>query len=72
MLTLALMLTLTLALALALTQAELAKRYLAYISPTSPQAELAKLRREVQAQAKQAGPQADPRLKELDGRLTKL
>ena len=36
------------------------------------QAELAKLRREVQAQAKQAGPQADPRLKELDGRLTKL
>ena len=26
----------------------------------------------MQAQAKQAGPQADPRLKELDGRLTKL
>ena len=40
----------------------------------STQAELAKLRRELQAQANQAGPQAeaDPRLKALDGRLSKL
>ena len=40
----------------------------------STQAELAKLRRELQAQANQVGPQAekDPRLTALDGRLSKL